>query len=233
MDALPPAGGTVRDAFYQLMRDAGCRVMFGNPGSTELPMFRGFPGDMHYVLGLQEACVVGMADGYAQASGNAAFVNLHSAAGVGNAMGAIYTAFKNQTPLVIVAGQQYRALHPFDPYLFSRQVTELPRPYVKYCIEPARAQDVPLAIARAWQTAMQHPRGPVMVSVPADDWDQPCAAPPRLAGYRDIRPAADGIDALRDAIGKSERIAIVVGAAVDRRRRPHRPTAWIPMLCKA
>ena len=216
MDALPPAGGTVRDAFYQLMRDAGCRVMFGNPGSTELPMFRGFPGDMHYVLGLQEACVVGMADGYAQASGNAAFVNLHSAAGVGNAMGAIYTAFKNQTPLVIVAGQQYRALHPFDPYLFSRQVTELPRPYVKYCIEPARAQDVPLAIARAWQTAMQHPRGPVMVSVPADDWDQPCAAPPRLAGYRDIRPAADGIDALRDAIGKSERIAIVVGAAVDR-----------------
>ena len=98
MDALPPAGGTVRDAFYQLMRDAGCRVMFGNPGSTELPMFRGFPGDMHYVLGLQEACVVGMADGYAQASGNAAFVNLHSAAGVGNAMGAIYTAFKKGSP---------------------------------------------------------------------------------------------------------------------------------------
>lgn len=216
MDALPPAGGTVRDVFYQLMRDAGCRVMFGNPGSTELPMFRGFPGDMHYVLGLQEACVVGMADGYAQASGSAAFVNLHSAAGVGNAMGAIYTAFKNQTPLVVVAGQQYRALHPFDPYLFSRQVTELPRPYVKYCIEPARAQDVPLAVARAWQTAMQHPRGPVMVSVPADDWDQPCAAPPRLAGFRDIRPAADGIAALRDAIGDSERIAMVVGAAVDR-----------------
>jgi benzoylformate decarboxylase len=216
MDARPPAGGTVRDAFYQLMRDAGCGVMFGNPGSTELPMFRGFPGDMHYVLGLQEACVVGMADGYAQASGNAAFVNLHSAAGVGNAMGAIYTAFKNQTPLVIVAGQQYRALHPFDPYLFSRQVTELPRPYVKYCIEPARAEDVPLAIARAWQTAMQHPRGPVMVSVPADDWDQPCPAPPRLAGFRSLRPGADGIQALRDAIGASERIALVVGAAIDR-----------------
>ncbi|TFY99864.1 benzoylformate decarboxylase [Ramlibacter rhizophilus] len=212
----PSRCATVREAFYALMRERGSRVIFGNPGSTELPMFRGFPADMDYVLGLQEACVVGMADGYAQATGRAAFVNLHSAAGVGNAMGAIYTAFKNQTPMVIVAGQQYRALQPFDPYLFSRQVTDLPRPYVKSCIEPARAEDVPLAIARAWQTAMQHPRGPAMVSVPADDWERPCAPLPPQAAFQALRPDPAGIEALRRAIGQSERIALVVGAAVDR-----------------
>src|SRR5690606_20635979 len=147
---------------------------------------------------------------------NAAFVNLHSAAGVGNAMGNIYTAFKNQTPMVIVAGQQYRALHPFDAYLYSRQVTELPRPYVKFCIEPARAEDVPLAIARAYHTAMQHPRGPVMVSVPADDWEQPCAPLARQAVSQGSRPDPEGIAALRSAIAASERIAIVAGAAIDR-----------------
>ncbi|MGJ4951485.1 thiamine pyrophosphate-binding protein [Bradyrhizobium sp. HKCCYLS20291] len=90
-------------------------TVFGNPGSTELPLFRNFPDDFRYVLGLQEAVVVGMADGYAQATRNAAFVNLHSAAGVGNAMGNIFTACKNRTPLVITAGQQARSILPFDP----------------------------------------------------------------------------------------------------------------------
>ena len=140
---------TVRDAVYDLMRRFGMTSVFGNPGSTELPMFRGFPSDFRYVLGLQEAVVVGMADGYAQATRNAAFVNLHSAAGVGNAMGNIFTAHKNRTPMVITAGQQARSILPFDPFLASPQATELPKPYVKWSVQPARAQDVPLAIARA------------------------------------------------------------------------------------
>ena len=88
-------------------------------------MFRDFPQDFRYVLGLQEAVVVGMADGYAQATRNAAFVNLHSAAGVGNAMGNIFTAFRNRTPIVITAGQQARSILPFDPFLSSTQATEL------------------------------------------------------------------------------------------------------------
>ena len=208
--------GTVRDAFYQLARDSGCTVIFGNPGSTELPMFRHFPKGIEYVLGLQEACVVSMADGYAQATEKPAFVNLHSAAGVGNAMGAIYTAFKNQTPLVIVAGQQHRALQPFDPYLFSRQVTDLPRPYIKFCVEPARAEDVPQAIARAYQVSMQHPRGPVMVSVPADDWDKPGGALEPRRAFNAIRPDPLGIQALQREIGASKQMAIVVGAGLDR-----------------
>ena len=115
--------------------------------------------------------VVGMADGYAQATGKAALVNLHSAVGVGHAMGNIFTAFKNQTPLIITAGQQSRSILPFDPYLFSSQSTDLPKPYVKWACEPARAADVPLALARAHYMAMQAPRGPVFLSIPADDWD--------------------------------------------------------------
>ena len=161
---------TVREAVFGLLRDLGLTTIFGNPGSTELPMFLDFPADFRYVLGLQESVVVGMADGYAQATRNAAFVNLHSAVGVGHAMGAIFTAYKNRTPMVITAGQQARSILPFDPFLSSARATELPRPYVKWAVEPARAEDVPLAIARAYYLAMMPPRGPVLVSVPADDW---------------------------------------------------------------
>jgi hypothetical protein len=130
-------GTTVRDAVIDFARRVGMTSVFANPGSTELPMFRDFPADFRYVLGLQEAVVVGMADGYAQASGNAALVNLHSAAGVGNAMGNIFTAFRNRTPLVITAGQQARSILPFEPFLAASQATELPKPYVKWSIEPA------------------------------------------------------------------------------------------------
>src|SRR6266403_2046436 len=165
---------TVRTAVLDLLRALGMTSIFGNPGSTELPLFRDFPGDFRYVLGLQEAVVVGMADGYAQATRGAAFVNLHSAAGVGHAMGNIFTAYKNRTPLLITAGQQARSFLPYDPFLFSAQATELPKPYVKWTAEPARAEDVPLAVARAYYTAMQPPRGPVLVSVLADDWAKPC-----------------------------------------------------------
>jgi benzoylformate decarboxylase len=140
---------TVRDAVLQLLRSFGTTTIFGNPGSTELPLYRAFPNDFRYVLGLQEAAVVGMADGYAQATRNAGIVNLHSAAGVGHAMGAIFTAFRNRTPLVITAGQQARSILPTEPFLYSMQATELPKPYVKWSIEPARAEDVPAAIARA------------------------------------------------------------------------------------
>src|SRR6202022_687576 len=153
----PDIAMTVRAAVLELLRAFGMTSIFGNPGSTELPLFPGFPKDFRYVLGLQEAVVVGMADGYAQATHKAAFVNLHSAAGVGNAMGNIFTAYRNRTPLVITAGQQARSILPYDPFLFSAQATELPKPYVKWSCEPARAEDVPLAIARAYYIAMQPP----------------------------------------------------------------------------
>jgi benzoylformate decarboxylase len=209
-------GGTVRDAVLDLLRSFGMTSIFGNPGSTELPLFLDFPGDFRYVLGLQESVVIGMADGYAQATHNAAFINLHSAAGLGHAMGNIFTAYRNRTPLVITAGQQARSILPYEPFLFSQQAAELPKPYVKWSCEPARAEDVPLAIARAYYTAMQQPRGPCFVSIPADDWEKkvdPVA--PRVVSTR-TRPEAAVLDRIGAALDASERPAFVIGAAIDR-----------------
>jgi len=207
---------TVRHAVIELMRGFGMTSVFANPGSTELPLFRDFPADFRYVLGLQEATVVGMADGYAQATRNAAFVNLHSAAGVGNAMGNIFTAFRNRTPMVITAGQQARSILPFDPFLASVQACELPKPYIKWSIEPARAEDVPQAIARAYYLAMQEPRGPVMVSIPVDDWD--CAA--QSVAIRvvssELRPDPSVLGIIGAALDVCRRPVFVVGSAVER-----------------
>jgi benzoylformate decarboxylase len=213
---MSTAAVTVREATLQLLRALRMTTVFGNPGSTELPLFLGFPADFRYVLGLQESVVVGMADGYAQATHNAAFVNLHSAAGVGHAMGNIFTAHKNRTPLVITAGQQARSILPFEPFLYSAQATELPKPYVKWSVEPARAQDVPLAIARAYYTAMLPPRAPVLVSIPADDWTvltEP-VAPRRVSTM--LRPEPALLAQLGEALDACTRPAFVIGAAVDR-----------------
>lgn len=218
-DAMPtdaPQQPTVRDAFFRLMRDLQIDTIFGNPGSTELPMFLDFPSDFRYVLGLQESVVVGMADGYAQATGNAALVNLHSAAGVGHAMGNIFTAFKNQTPLIVTAGQQARSILPFDPFLSATQATDLPKPYVKWACEPARAEDVPLALARAYHIAMQVPRGPVFVSIPADDWDRPADYVEPRQVSRSIAPDPAMLRQLADVLNRAQRPAIVAGTGVDR-----------------
>ncbi len=161
---------TVREAAFELFRARGMTTVFGNPGSTELPMLAEFPEDFDYVLGLQEAVVVGMADGYAQASGRPTLVNLHTAPGVGNAMGAIFNAQANHSPLVITAGQQVRAQMTLQANLTNRDAVRMPQPLVKWSYEPPRAEDVPLALSRATHLAALHPRGPVFVSVPMDDW---------------------------------------------------------------
>jgi benzoylformate decarboxylase len=161
---------TVREATYDLFRSHGMTTMFGNPGSTELPMLADFPADFRYVLGLQEAVVVGMADGYAQASGATTPVNLHTAPGVGNAMGAIFNAQANHSPLLITAGQQTRAQITLQANLTNRDATRMPHPLVKWSYEPPRAEDVPLALAHGAHLAGLAPRGPVFVSLPMDDW---------------------------------------------------------------
>ena len=143
---------TVREATLELLRAHGMTTIFGNPGSTELPMLSQLPDDFRYVLGLQELVVVGMADGYAQASGRAAHANLHTAPGVGNAVGGIGNALANRTPLLITAGQQARAQVTIEALLTNRDATLGPVPYVKYSHEPLRAQDVPTAPPRPTMT---------------------------------------------------------------------------------
>jgi len=207
---------TVKQATFDLLRAFGIRKVFGNPGSTELPFLSDWPDDIDYVLGLQEASVIGMADGYAQATRNAGFVNLHSAAGVGNALGNVFTAYRNQTPLVITAGQQARSILPLQPFLFAERASEFPRPYVKFAVEPARAEDVPAAIARAYYTAMQPPCGPTFVSVPIDDWTKPAQAIEARSVTRELGPDPDASRGLAQALAASERPAFVVGPGIDR-----------------
>src|SRR5438045_3538395 len=157
---------TVREATYDLLRRHGMTTIFGNPGSTELPMLADFPEDFRYVLGLQEAVAVGMADGFSQGSGRPALVNLHTAPGVGNGMGAIFNAQANKTPLVVTAGQQARSLMTLQANLTNRDAVRMPHPLVKWSYEPPRAEDVPHAIARAVHMSALPPAGPVFVSIP-------------------------------------------------------------------
>lgn len=161
---------TVRDAALDLFRAHGMTTVFGNPGSTELPMLADWPSDFRYILGLQEAVVVGMADGYAQVTRRPTHVNLHTAPGVGNGVGAIYNAQANRSPLVITAGQQARHLMTMEALLTNRDATVVPQPFVKWSYEPPRAQDVPAALARAIATSTLPPLGPTFVSIPMHDW---------------------------------------------------------------
>jgi benzoylformate decarboxylase len=162
---------TVREATFDLFRAHGMTTIFGNPGSTELPMLADFPSDFRYILGLQELVVVGMADGYAQASGRVTHVNLHTAPGVGNAVGGIFNAQANKSPLLVTAGQQVRPQITIEANLTNRDAVLGPQPYVKWAHEPPRAVDVPGALARAIHIASLPPRGPAFVSIPMDDWD--------------------------------------------------------------
>ena len=208
---------TVWDATYDLLRSLGLTTVFGNPGSTEEPFLKNFPDDFEYILGLQEATAVAMADGFAQATGRPALLNLHTSAGTGNGMGNIMTAFQNKTPLIITVGQQTREMAICDPLLTNRDETMLPKPYVKWAYEPKRAEDVPRAIMRAYALALQPPAGPVYVSIPLDDWDKPAL------GLADVRTVSSRVgpdpDRLRDFAGRisaAKAPVLVYGAEVEK-----------------
>lgn len=211
---------TVRDATFELFRAHGMTTIFGNPGSTELPMLADFAQDFTYVLGLQELVVMGMADGYAQATGRPTHVNLHTAPGVGNAVGGIFNAQANKSPLVITAGQQVRAQITIEANLTNRDATVGPQPYVKYSHEPPRAQDVPGALARAIAHATLPPRGPAFVSIPMDDWTQEAdesrsepAIARRLTGR--AGPDPDALADLASRLGAAAAPVLVIGPDVD------------------
>jgi benzoylformate decarboxylase len=208
---------TVWEATYDLLRSLGLTTVFGNPGSTEQPFLKNFPEDFEYILALQEASAVAMADGFAQATGKPALVNLHTNAGTGNGMGNIMTAFQNKTPLIITAGQQTREMIVCDPLLTNRDETALPKPYVKWAYEPKRAEDVPRAIMRAYALALQPPAGPVFVSIPLDDWDKTAlgTADVRTVSSR-VGPDPERVKEFAARISASKKPALVYGAEVEK-----------------
>jgi benzoylformate decarboxylase len=145
--------------------------VFGNPGSNELPMLRDFPDDFRYILALQEGAAIGMADGFARATGRPALVNLHAAAGTGNAIGNLTNTQAGHVPVIVTSGQQARKYTELTAYLTNVDAPKLAEPLVKWSHEPARAQDIPQSLSKAILLATAAPAGPVYLSLALDDWD--------------------------------------------------------------
>ena len=158
-----------RDTFLSLLVDEGVTHLFGNPGTTELPIMHALSDhtSLTYVLGLQESVVVAMADGFCRASGKLAACNVHVAPGLGNALGAIYNANLSGSPLIITAGQQEQGHGLMEPLLYGPLV-DMARPLVKWATEITRIEDVPRIVRRAAKIALAPPTGPVFLSLPGD-----------------------------------------------------------------
>jgi benzoylformate decarboxylase len=206
----------VRDATFEVMRRFGLTTIFANPGSTEVAFLVDLPDDIEFVLALHEGSVVGIATGWATAHDRPALVNLHTTAGLGNAVGALATARVNRVPLVVIVGQQDRRHLAFQPFL-AGELEGLGGRYPVWVNQPARPQDVPSAIARAWHEARDG-RGPALVIVPSDDWsavadEGPPAAPTVLRRADAVEPGA--VDELADLLDGAGSPALVVGADAD------------------
>lgn len=202
------------EVLLEVLATEGVRHVFGNPGSTELPLLAALartPG-IDYVLGLQEATVVGMADGYAQATGRPAFVNLHSLAGLGNACGNLANAKANGAPLVVTAGNADRRHLAFDP-LLSGDLPALAAPLCRWAAEVRHAGELGTLARRAFHDAAGPPAGPVFLSIPCDVLDEaaPAPAPPRTAD-RGRGPAA-GLDELARLLADSVPGSLAIVAA--------------------
>ncbi|MBN1910947.1 MAG: hypothetical protein JW818_14470 [Pirellulales bacterium] len=204
-------------AFVEMLARCGVRYVFGNPGSTEMPLNAAMVDqkEVQYVLGLQEVPVVAMADGYAQASGRLGVANVHICCGLGNAMGMLYNAHRQGTPLLLTAGQQDRRVALSEPILWGDMVAAV-RPWTKWAYEVTRADDLPSAVRRAVQTALTPPTGPVFLSLPVDLQMEPAeldTTPPRLPDLY-VRPPEEALKRAVDVLASARRPGILVGSRV-------------------
>jgi len=204
-------------AFLEILKQEGVEIIFGNPGTTELPLMDALAGDntIRYVLGLQEASVVAMADGYAQASGKLGVVNLHAAPGLGNGMGMLYCAKMANTPLVVIAGQHEQSFNKTEPILYD-DLPPIAKPFVKWTAEVTRLEDLPIMLHRACKVARTPPMGPVFLSLPGDVLN--AEADIELGGATHvgtgIRGDRDSIAAAAEILARAERPAIIAGSGV-------------------
>jgi benzoylformate decarboxylase len=206
-----------KQAFLEILKREGVSVMFGNPGTTELPLMDGLarePG-IHYVLALQEAVAVAMADGYAQASGALAAVNVHISPGLGNAMGMLYDAAKSGAPMLLTAGQHDQSFTVTEPILWS-DLPPVAHPFVKWATEARRLEDLPRVVRRACKTALAPPTGPVFLSLPVDvlndERDVELMAPTRVD--RRLRGSREAVREAARRIASASRPLIVAGDMV-------------------
>ncbi|MDQ0380985.1 benzoylformate decarboxylase [Amycolatopsis thermophila] len=207
---------TVRKIAHEFLERRGLTTIFGNPGSNELPFLAGLPATFRYVLGLHEGVVVGMADGYAQATGRPVLVNLHAAAGSGNAMGALTNAVYSRSPLVLTAGQQVRSAIGLEAMLANVDATQLMRPLVGWSGEPSCAADVPRSLAQAvFEAELQ--RRPTYLSVPYDDWSAEVGDNPVLTRtvHRGLSPGDGQLDDLAERVRAAGNPVLVLGGDLD------------------
>ncbi len=206
------------EALLEVLAAQGVRYIFGNPGSTELPLNEALVDDerFEYVLGLHEVGLISMADGYAMASGDAGMACVHICCGLGNSMGMMYNAFTEGSPVVLMAGQQDLRLRFAEPVLAGDMVS-VARPWTKWAHEVQRAQDIPAAARRALQVALTPPRGPVFLALPVDlqrevlegaDVSAPSLAQPGT------RPPLAGLHRAADLLAAAERPAVLAGGRV-------------------
>ena len=208
---------TGRSAFLALLKDEGVTKLFGNPGTTELPIMHAMTKqtDISYVLGLQEAIVVAMADGYARATGEIAAVNVHVAPGLGNAMGALYTANFSGSPLIITAGQQEQGHGLTEPLLYAPLVP-IAQPMVKWAVEVSRIEDLPRIMRRAAKVALTPPTGPVFISLPGDILNMEAAIDLGECTRVDtaVRPSDGALEQLAQRLCAAERPLIIAGTEI-------------------
>lgn len=197
----------------------GVERIFGNPGTTESPLLDSLPDypQIEYIVHLHEGVAVGAANFYAQASGKTAFANLHVAPGLGNAIGMIYSAWKNNTPMVVTAGQQDTRMRLSDPVL-GHDLAAIAAPVTKWSVQVERADEIGPILQRAFKIANEAPAGPVFVALPIDVLEQETAVPAGRPGlsFTQTQPDPQGIAAMVALLLASSSPAIVAGDDVAR-----------------
>ncbi|MEE8370087.1 MAG: thiamine pyrophosphate-binding protein, partial [Dehalococcoidia bacterium] len=206
-----------RHALLQQLTAEGVTHVFGNPGSTEqafMDALQDYP-QLQYILALHEGVALGMADGYARASGRPAFVQLHIMPGLGNAMGMLYNSFRTHTPLVLYAGQHPQHGASQEPIL-AGDLVRLAQPVTKWAAEAQDTAEIPFLLRRAFKVAMDPPRGPVLLSVPTNLMDEEADVEIVPASYTSARPRPDpdAVERLADLIAGAESPIIICGDGV-------------------
>ncbi len=206
-----------KHALAEMLVAEGVEYIFGNPGTSETPFLDGLQDypQLQYVQALQEGTAVGMADGYARATGKPAFANIHIAGGLANGISGLYNAFRGGTPLVLTAGNSDTRMLISEPVL-SGDLVEMTKQYTKWSVEVRHASDIPVAIRRAFKEAKTPPTGPVFVSFPWNTLDEEIEfdAVPSSEGYFRIRPDANAVARATELLASAENPVIVVGDRV-------------------
>src|ERR1039457_1404273 len=205
---------TGRSAFLALLKDEGVTHLFGNPGTTGLPMMHALKDhpELTYVMAMQESLVVPIADGFTRASGRLVACTVHVAPGLGNAMGSLYNASFTGTPMILTAGQQEQGHGLMEPLLYGPLV-RMAEPLVKWAVEVTRLEDLPRIVRRAAKIATTPPTGPVFISLPGDILNSEVGVDLGRSTPVDtrVKPSDEALQALVQRILRAERPVIIAG----------------------